>query len=210
MSDQDHTSDAADTNVDLASEAPLGCDACTLGVRVDDREIAACGHCSRDGRGHRDDRAAAGFVLDSLGALADIRDILWPASALDASWSPDTIDEIARRLGFVRPAERDVTAAAVRYSGAVTIKLTYEDSDHCYDGKVIVDGHTYSVAVYAPKVISAGCAYDSPEAYDQAARAALSFAAADMEWGEGRDIFSPAAETDAYGWVIRRRCAGRR
>jgi hypothetical protein len=48
-------------------------------------------------------------------------------------------------------------------------------------------------------------AYDSPEAYDQAARAALSFAAADLEWGEGHDIFSPAAESDAGGWVIRRR-----
>jgi hypothetical protein len=207
MSDQDHTSNAGDTNIDLASEAPLGCEACTLGVRVDDREIAACGHCSLDGLGHRDDRAAASFVLDSLRALADIRDILWPAAAPETSWSPDTLDEIAGRMRLIRPADRDVTAAAVRYSGAVTVELTYDDSDLCYDGRVIADGHTYSVSVYAPKAIRGVAAYDSSEAYDQAAHAALSFAAADMEWGEGRDIFSPAAETNAHGWVIRRRRA---
>lgn len=98
-----------------------------------------------------------------------------------------------------------VTAHAVRYSGSVTIELTYEDSDRCYDGKVIVDGHTYSVSVYAPLTIHGDCTYESPEAYDQAARAALSFAAADTKWGQGLDIFSPAAESDAEGWVIRRR-----
>lgn len=56
-------------------------------------------------------------------------------------------DEAARRLRFVRPADGAVPAAAIRYSGAVTIELTYEDSDQCYDGKVIVYGYTYSVAV---------------------------------------------------------------
>jgi hypothetical protein len=100
---------------------------------------------------------------------------------------------------------RDWTPGAVRYSGAVTIELTYHDSDRCYDGKVIADGHTYSVAVYAPKVVHGVSAYDSPEAHDQAARAALSFAAADVGWGEGHDIFSLAAESDGGGWVIRRR-----
>jgi hypothetical protein len=101
--------------------------------------------------------------------------------------------------------DRNWAPGAVRYSGGVTIELTYEDSDGCYDGKVIVDGHTYSVTVYAPKVVQGTSAHDSEEAYDQAARAALSFAAADRKWAEGRDIFSPAAETDAGGWVIRRR-----
>lgn len=101
--------------------------------------------------------------------------------------------------------DHDWAPGAVRRSGAVTIELTYHESDRCSDGKVIVDGHTYSVAVYAPKVVRGVSAYDSPEAYDQAARAALSFAAADLDWGEGHDIFSPAAESDAGGWVIRRR-----
>jgi hypothetical protein len=36
---------------------------------------------------------------------------------------------------------------AVRSNGAVTIELTYHDSNRCYDGKVIADGLTYSVAV---------------------------------------------------------------
>ena len=94
---------------------------------------------------------------------------------------------------------------AVRYSGSVRIELTYEDSDGCYDGKVVVDGHTYSVSVGAPASgYGPGIAFDSPEAYDRAAHAALSFAAADTNWGDGCDIFTPAAELDANGWVIRR------
>jgi hypothetical protein len=41
-------------------------------------------------------------------------------------------------------------------------------------------------------------------AYDRAAHAVLSFAA-DIEWCEGCDTFTPAAEFDATGWVIHRR-----
>lgn len=97
---------------------------------------------------------------------------------------------------------------AVRYSGTITIELGYDDSDDCYHGKVRVDGHTYSVCVYAPALgHGSGVTHDSPEAYDGAARAALSFAAADTKWGEGVDIFTPAAETDPDGWIIRRHSA---
>jgi hypothetical protein len=93
----------------------------------------------------------------------------------------------------------------VRYSGSVRIELTYQDSDGCYDGKVIVEAHTYSVSVGPPASgYGPGVAYDSPEAYDHAAHAALSFAAADVEWGDGCDIFTPAAEVGESGWVIHR------
>jgi hypothetical protein len=40
---------------------------------------------------------------------------------------------------------------------------------------------------------------------DLDAEPALSFAAADIEWREGCDIFTRAAEFDATGWVIYRR-----
>ncbi len=101
---------------------------------------------------------------------------------------------------------------ATRYSGNVQIRLTYTGGlDDCYDGKVRADGHSYAVSVYAPKVgFGPGIAYDSPEAYDQAAHSMLSFAANDTDWAEGSDIFTPAAEMDANGsgWAIRRRKAG--
>lgn len=199
------TPETSDT--DAAIAAPLGCDECTMGVIVvDGHEIQACPPCARGGRGHRDDRDAVDFVLDSLAALADVRECLWPANEPDADWSPGTIDAIARRLAFLRTTPDDAPRGdAIRYCGSVRIDLTYEESDGCYDGKVVVDSHTYSVSVGPP---ASGCgpgvAYDSPEAYDRAAHAALSFAAADTEWGEGSDIFTPAAELDANGWVIRR------
>jgi hypothetical protein len=188
--------------------APLGCDACTMGVQIrDGRNICSCASCSHTTRGHRADRDATGLVVESLAALADVRELLWPIGDPNASWSPDTIGQVARRLEFLRTPPNYPAADAVRYSGSVRIELSYDDSDGCYDGKVIVDGHTYSVAVGPPASgYGSGLAYDSPEAYDRAAHAALSFAAADTKWGDGCDIFTPAAELDATGWVIRR-CA---
>ena len=199
----DDTNDTSDT--EAAITAPLGCDECTMGVELGDGLIRACAHCSHTSRGHRTDREAAGLVVEALAALADLRELLWPTSNPNANWSPDTMDEIARRLEFLRTSPNYPAADAVRYSGSVRIELTYQDSDSCYDGKVVVDTHTYSVSVGPPAIgYGPGVAYDSPEAYDRAAHAALSFAAADTEWGEGCDIFTPAAELDANGLVIRR------
>ena len=158
-----------------------------MGVElVDGFNIRACAHCAHTSRGHRTDREAVGLVFEALAALADVRELLWPVANPNASWSPDTIDEIARRLEFLRTPPNYPAADAVRYSGSVRIELTYQDSDGCYDGKVVVDGHTYSVSVGPPASgYGPGVAYDSPEAYDRAAHAALSFAAADTEWGDG-------------------------
>lgn len=202
------TDDMTETDAEIS--APRGCDACVMGVELDDGfGIHACGHCSHTTRGYRTDREAAGLVFEALAALADIRELLWPISNLHASWSPDIIDEVARRLDFLRTGPNYPAAEAVRYSGSVRIELTYQDSDGCYDGKVIIDGHTYSVSVGPPASgHGPGVAYDSPEAYDRAAHAALSFAAADVEWADGCDIFTPAAEVGANGWVIRRRPVG--
>jgi hypothetical protein len=198
------TDDTSQTNAEIS--APRGCDACVMGVElVDGFDVRACGHCMHTSRGHRTDREAAALVFEALVALADIREVLWPVANPSASWSPETIDEIAHRLEFLRTKPNYPAAEAVRYSGSVRIELSYNDSDGCYDGKVVVDGHTYSVSVGPPASgYGPGVAYDSPEAYDRAAHAALSFAAADAEWGDGCDIFTPAADLDANGWVIRR------
>jgi hypothetical protein len=198
------TDDTTETDAEIS--APNGCDACIMGVELlDGFRIRACAHCSHTSRGHRTDHEAADLVFEVLAALADIRELLWPIADPNAGWSPDTIEAVARRLAFLRTTPNYPAADAVRYSGSVRIELTYEDSDGCYDGKVVVDGHAYSVSVGTPASgYGPGVACDSPEAYDRAAHAALSFAAADTEWGEGCDIFTPAAEIDADGWVIRR------
>jgi hypothetical protein len=143
--------------------------------------------------------------LEALAALADIRELLWPITDPNTNWSPNTIDAIARRLAFLQTEPNYPAAEAVRYGGSVRIELTYQDSDGCYDGKVVVGGHTYSISVGPPASgYGPGIAYDSPEAYDRAAHAALSFAAADKEWGQGSDIFTASAEIRESGWVIRR------
>jgi hypothetical protein len=201
----DDTDDTSEP--DAVDGSPLGCRACTMGVQiVDGCPIRACASCSHTTRGHRTDQDATRLVVESLHALADVRELLWPIDDHNAGWSADTIDEIARRLGFLRARPNYPAADAVRYSGSVRIELTYEDSDGCYDGKVIVDGHSYSVSVGPPATgYGPAVAYDSPEAYDRAAHAALSFAAADLEWSNGCDIFTRAAEIGPSGWTIRRR-----
>ena len=86
--------------------------------------IRACAHCSHTSRGHRTDREAAGLVFEALAALADIRELLWPTSNPNASWSPDTIDEIARRLEFFR------TDAELPGGGRRAIQRLRQDRAH--------------------------------------------------------------------------------
>jgi hypothetical protein len=93
-----------------------------------------------------------------------------------------TSDKIARRFEVLRTSPNYPAADALRYSGFVRIELTYQDSDGCYAGKVVVDSHTYSVSIGPPAIGYGPGVADSPEAYDRAAHAALSFAAADTEW----------------------------
>lgn len=46
----------------------------------------------------------AGEMIDEcLDALAGVRDILWPAGDVDASWLPDTLDSIERQMTFLGP-----------------------------------------------------------------------------------------------------------
>jgi len=74
---------------------------------------------------------------------------------------------------------------AIRYSGNVTIRLTYKDAHFWhgeyvaegYYGRVIVNGQGYSSEVRPPlSGFGSGIAYDSPEAYDEIARSMVAFA----------------------------------
>lgn len=64
---------------------------------------------------------------------------------------------------------------AIRYSGSVRINVIWRDTD--YRCAISSPSGRYVVFVGAPAAgFGAGIAYDSPEAYDQTARAALAFA----------------------------------
>ena len=87
---------------------------------------------------------------------------------------------------------------ATRYCGSTTIRVIWDDASSVYRCRVTCDGQLlYSVSVGAPAHLT--LAVDSPEAYDNAARAACSFASD----GRGADVSDHLDSTDA-GWDIRR------
>lgn len=49
-------------------------------------------------------------AVDAIRALVDVRDLLWPRGNPDAEWSADTIEAIAERLAFLRPASASCLA----------------------------------------------------------------------------------------------------
>lgn len=63
---------------------------------------------------------------------------------------------------------------ARRFCGNVTIDLRYRDRGGGYDCRVVTPVGTMKIAVSEPAVLTH--AVDSPESYDSAAHAALSFA----------------------------------
>ena len=90
---------------------------------------------------------------------------------------------------------------AIRYSGNATIRVTYRDSGD-YACSVSVAGRSvWSGTVGAPASgFGPGVAYDSPEAYDSTARAALAFAEEDT----GGDAIQPDWEEGSGERQIRR------
>lgn len=91
---------------------------------------------------------------------------------------------------------------ARRYSGDVVVTCTYRDEGH-YDCTVSTPSETVDVQVMPPASgYGRGVAYDSPEAYDQVAHAALSFVADDHP-----DLDLPDLATDdptGTGWWVGR------
>ena len=108
---------------------------------------------------------------------------------------------------------------AIRYSGGLKINVVYQDRG---DYRVVVTeygpdaSHRHPlrqfqgtpkkwVGIVKPPAsgFGRGVAYDSPEAYDQTARAALAFAADDEQ--RGRDSWvEDKASTAGRGWHIGR------
>lgn len=83
---------------------------------------------------------------------------------------------------------------AKRYSGAVTIRIQWSDVLDEYEARVTMPGTKgESIRVRAPAVLER--AVDSPDEYDSAARAALSFAS---------EEFGQAAEYDECHAIMRR------
>ena len=109
--------------------------------------------------------------------------------------------------------------SAIRYSGTIRIRITYLEpylaGDKCPAGRstrlngeyrcfLRADGYTATIIVGAPAVLSH--AVDSPEAFDDAARAAIAFA--DDEARHGRHSLTwgdiAAVDDDGTGYLIAR------
>ena len=87
---------------------------------------------------------------------------------------------------------------AERFSGDLKINVEYDDrgfyrTSVSREGRVLWRGRVRPPAAGFGR----GVAYDSPEAYDETARAALSFADDEKQAGD-------SAETIGSGWKIRR------
>jgi len=95
---------------------------------------------------------------------------------------------------------------AKRYSGDLTVQIVYHDDD-TYRGYVKGPGGIYKFKdLRAPRIgLGAGVGYDSPKAYDQMARAAISFATYDKE-----DIGYPEYNADGTDAKVQRSSGRRR
>jgi hypothetical protein len=87
---------------------------------------------------------------------------------------------------------------AKRYCGGLTLRLTYRDRENDYRCFIAAPGAWTTIYVGSPAVLRH--AVDSPEAFDDAAHAALSFAA-----DEGREFVERLAAYTDSGWDIRRK-----
>jgi hypothetical protein len=95
----------------------MPCVCAGLGVYVDGNgsryELVACDDhpLSPNPKEHiESDDAATMRVDECLTALASVREALWPDGRSDASWSPDTLDAVARCLAFLAPHEHRSSA----------------------------------------------------------------------------------------------------
>jgi hypothetical protein len=81
-----------------------------LGVYLDGAEdtlyVVPCErHPLPVGDGQCADRVAGARVDACLDAIAAIRDVLWPRGDTAAEWSSETLDDVERAMGFLRPPE---------------------------------------------------------------------------------------------------------
>lgn len=88
---------------------------------------------------------------------------------------------------------------ARRYVGNLCVYINYSDrDDESYHGSIVVDGQRWAFdGLKAPPAgLGDGVSYDSSEAYDKMADAALSFGSYYTTWNRGDDTpdWAPAAE----------------
>ena len=98
---------------------------------------------------------------------------------------------------------------ALRYSGDLQIRVTYQDRGDYKASVTTLRGPSRRWSGYvspAPAGFGRGVAYDSPQAYDEIAHAALSFAAYSDEDRRGGDWVTEEAayDPDGSGWHIGR------
>lgn len=87
---------------------------------------------------------------------------------------------------------------ARRIIGGAAVTIRYFDSGD-YRGQISANGHVWRFAdLHAPAVgFGPGIAYDSPAAYDEMARSAVSFGSYYTSWNRGDDTpdWAPSPET---------------
>lgn len=112
-----------------------GCLSCSFGIVPcgDDGGLQACNECAVAGAGFNgpqggaNDICATAFAFYAIQCLEAVRELLYPAGSTEASWSPDTADEIARLLAFLRPSDPSGRArAALTKVAAMTAVDRYE------------------------------------------------------------------------------------
>ncbi len=93
---------------------------------------------------------------------------------------------------------------AQRYSGQAIIAVAYSDKDSAYKCRVGTPEGSVSVTVNASPELARTKAADSPEAYDEIAHAALSFAEDELA-NSGISLAEYALfEPDGSGWTVTR------
>jgi hypothetical protein len=94
---------------------------------------------------------------------------------------------------------------ATRYCGALRISVTWSDAAGEYKATVHTSDGRWQGGVRAPAVLQA--AVDSPEAYDGAAHAAVTFAVEESHCAHL--VEDAAVNVDGSGWLIERPAAYR-
>jgi hypothetical protein len=110
-----------------------GCVCNGLGVYVDgddhSEQLRVClcdAHPLAIGKDESADGIAGARVDECLDAIANIRDLLWPGGQHDSSWSPDTIEAVARQLAFLRPQETADEERAMQGQAMASFRVNWK------------------------------------------------------------------------------------
>jgi hypothetical protein len=86
---------------------PMECVCFGLGVYMDHAAGERIpSECATHHLGLSDTNDCAYEITDKLRALATVGAILWPGGNPDHEWTPETIEEVARAVDFLRPSRK--------------------------------------------------------------------------------------------------------